>query len=277
MIKANPSKDGDAKLQGLPRVTPLRQPVADVEAKRKYGVFRFFLIRSLRIVPDAIREETGMKRIIYLAIAMIFSMNLATIPAYAQEDNHNLVSQLVVLPQDHYNEAEADKMMDRLSVIPANLLEGLKARGVKIKLANGEITDEPEFANYKGVTPRGWENTGLTWDDVPGVSMDIVIVRIGYSNKGKGHNGQNLELHETFHAVDRLVLNNVSSSQEFVDLWKKEANNNYAGDGYVSAYAEEYFAETATLYFYSDTTRERLKQDMPLTFDFLDKLFANAG
>ncbi|MGG6314289.1 anthrax toxin lethal factor-related metalloendopeptidase [Paenibacillus macerans] len=218
-----------------------------------------------------------MKRIIYLAIALIFSMNLATIPAYAKEDSHSLVSQLVVLPQDRYYEAEADKMMDRLSAIPANLLEGLKDHGVKIKLANGKITDEPEFASYKGVIPRGWENTGLTWDDVPGVSMNIVIVRIGYSNKGKGHNGQNLELHETFHAIDRLVLNNISSSQAFVDLWKKEANNDYEGDGYVSAYAEEYFAETATLYFYSEKTRDRLKEDMPSTYEFLDKLFVNAG
>lgn len=216
-----------------------------------------------------------MKRIIYLVIALILSVNLAVIPVHAEEDNHNLISQLVVLPQGNYNEPEADKMMDRLSTIPADLLEGLKDNGVKIKLANGKITDEPEFASYKGITPRGWEKTGLTWDDVPGVSMNIVIVRIGYSNKGKGHNGQNLELHETFHAIDRLVLNKVSSSAEFVDLWKNEANNDYAGDGYVSAYAEEYFAETATLYFYSEKTREHLKQDMPLTYDFLDKLFTS--
>ncbi|WP_410769351.1 anthrax toxin lethal factor-related metalloendopeptidase [Fontibacillus sp. BL9] len=216
-----------------------------------------------------------MKRIFYLAIAIIFTMNLAAIPAFA-ESNNSLVDEIVVLPQGDYSKAEADKMMNRLALIPSSLLQGLKNNGVKIKLVNGKITDEPEFAQYKGVTPRGWENTGLTWDDVPGVSSNVVIARIGYSNKGKGHNGQNLELHETFHAIDRIVLNNVSSSSDFIEVWKQEANNDYEGDGYVSVYSTEYFAETATLYFYSDKTRNHLKEDMPLTYEFLDKLFSSA-
>lgn len=219
-----------------------------------------------------------MKRISYLVIALILSMNLAMIPAYAEsnQDNHSLVNDVVVLPQTDYNKTEAGKMIDHLSLIPASMLKGLKDNGVKIKLVNGKITDEPEFSQYKGVTPRGWEGTGLTWDDVPGVSSNIVIVRIGYSDKGKGHNGQNLEIHEAFHAIDRLVLNNISSSTAFTDIWKKESGVDYKGDGYVSAYSTEYFAETATLYLYSDKTRSHLKKDMPLTYEFLDKLFSNA-
>ncbi|MCM3703189.1 anthrax toxin lethal factor-related metalloendopeptidase [Paenibacillus macerans] len=217
-----------------------------------------------------------MRRIVYLAFALMFAMNLAAIPAHA-EDNQSLVDDIVVLPKEDYNKSDAGKMLSRLSEIPASLLEGLKDNGVKIKLVNGKITDEPEFAQYKGVTPRGWEKTGLTWDDVPGVSMNVVIVRIGYSNKGKGHNGQNLELHETFHAIDRIVLNNISSSLEFTEIWQKEANNDYSGDGYLSAYSNEYFAETSTLYFYSEETKKKLKEDMPLTYEFLDKLYANAN
>ncbi|GIP53397.1 anthrax toxin lethal factor-related metalloendopeptidase [Paenibacillus vini] len=216
-----------------------------------------------------------MKRVFYLAIAIIFTLNLAAVPAYANSTN-KLIDDIVVLPQGEYNKTDANKMINRLSLIPSSLLQGLKDNGVKVKLVNGKITDEPEFAQYKGVTPRGWENTGLTWDDVPGVSSNVVIARIGYSNKGKGHNGQNLELHETFHAIDRIVLNNVSSSSDFLEIWKKEANNDYEGDGYVSVYSTEYFAETATLYFYSDKTRNHLKEDMPLTYEFLDKLFSSA-
>lgn len=216
-----------------------------------------------------------MKRVLYFAMAIFLGMNLLTAQVYAAS-SQDLVGDIAVLPQGDYKQGEADKMLGRLSQIPSTLLQGLKDQGVKIKLVNGKITDEPEFAQYKGVTPRGWENTGLTWDDVPGVSSNVVIVRIGYSNKGKGHNGQNLELHETFHAIDRLVLNNVSSSPEFLEVWKKEANNEYEGDGYVSVYSTEYFAETATLYFYSEKTRNHLKEAMPLTYDFLDKLFANA-
>ncbi len=216
-----------------------------------------------------------MKRIFYFAFVIIFSLNLAAIPVSA-ESNNSLINDIVVLPQGEYNKTDAGKMMNRLALIPSSLLQGLKDNDVKIKLVTGKITDEAEFAQYKGVTPRGWENTGLTWDDVPGVSSNVVIARIGYSNKGKGHNGQNLELHETFHAIDRIVLNNVSSSSDFMEIWKKEANNDYKGDGYVSVYSTEYFAETATLYFYSDKTRKHLEEDMPLTYEFLDKLFANA-
>lgn len=216
-----------------------------------------------------------MKRIFMLAIVFIVSMNLS-LPAtvsLASEDSVMLIKELVVLPKGSYNKVEANAMMKRLSSIPPAILQELKNHDVKIKLVNGKITDEPEFADYKGVTPRGWEGTGLTWDDVPGVSFDVVIARIGYSNKGKGHNGQNLELHETFHAIDRIVLDDISSSSAFQHIWKHEAKIDYDRDGYVSIYPAEYFAETATLYFYSEKTRNRLKDRMPLTYEFLDQLF----
>lgn len=220
-----------------------------------------------------------MKRIFTLTIALILSINLAVFPVSAETSakpsSSEVLNQIVVLPKSDYNKTTADKMISRLAVIPAPLLQGLKDNSVKIKLVNGKITDEPEFTQYKGVIPRGWENTGLTWDDVPGVSSNVVIARIGYSNKGKGHNGQNLELHETFHAIDRLVLNNVSSSAAFLNVWKKEADIKYKNDGYVSVYSTEYFAETATLYFFSEETRSELKDDMPLTYDFLNNLFSN--
>ncbi|WMT40825.1 hypothetical protein RE628_27655 [Paenibacillus sp. D2_2] len=152
---------------------------------------------------------------------LLFVMSFSNTFSYAQADN-NLLKDIVILPQGNYNKLEADKMMNHLALIPTPLLQGLKDKHVNIKLVSGKITDEPEFSQYKGITPRGWENTGLTWDDVPGVSSNIVIARIGYSDQGKGHNGQNLELHETFHAIDRLVLDNISSSSKFLDIWKKK-------------------------------------------------------
>lgn len=219
-----------------------------------------------------------MKRILLLAIVFIVSMNLSLSgpTSFANgndNDSSTLIKELVVLPEGSYNKVEANAMMKRLSSIPPVLLQELRDHGVKIKLVNGKITDEPEFAEYKGITPRGWEGTGLTWDDVPGVSSNVVIARIGYSNKGKGHNGQNLELHETFHAIDRIVLDEISSSSAFLDIWRQEARIDYDRDGYISTYPAEYFAETATLYFYSEKTQKRLKDKMPLTFKFLDQLF----
>ncbi|MGZ9585596.1 anthrax toxin lethal factor-related metalloendopeptidase [Paenibacillus marinisediminis] len=211
------------------------------------------------------------KRIV--AIALILSFLFAT-PAYTVEAQGNsVIDQLVVLPSGDYNTKEAKAMIDRLEKIPAEALEGLNDKGVKIKLTNDIITKEPELQYLKGVTPRGWENTGLTWDDVPGVSEKNVVVRIGYSKKGKGHSSYNLEIHETMHAIDRFVYDEASGTSAFKEIFNKEAQVKYDGDGYVSVYPAEYFAEAATLYVYSDKTRSDLQKNMPLTYDYLDKLF----
>ncbi|GGG00126.1 anthrax toxin lethal factor-related metalloendopeptidase [Paenibacillus aceti] len=215
-----------------------------------------------------------LKRIsLMLLTSLLLIMSFTLGPNYARADN-SLLKDIVVFPQGDYDKLEADRMLDHLELIPATLLQGLKDNSVQIKLITGKITDEPEFSQYKGITPRGWENSGLTWDDIPGVSSNIVIVRIGHSDKGKGHNSQNLELHETFHAIDRLVLNNISSSIRFEEIWKREANVNYKGDNYVSTYSTEYFAEAATLYLFNAETQAQLKKDMPLTYEFMKDLFS---
>ncbi|WP_339318731.1 hypothetical protein [Paenibacillus sp. FSL R10-2734] len=203
--------------------------------------------------------------IIALLIIALFPTNLA-------HAKNALSDQLIVLPQSNYNEKLATAMISRIERIPAPILKTLADKGVKIKLTNDIITNEPELRYLKGVTPRGWEDTGLTWDDAPGVSEQNVVVRIGYSKKGQGHNSFNLEIHETMHAVDRFVFNTVSDSQQFKDIFNKEAALNY-NDNYVSAYPNEYFAESASLYVYNDATREQLKKDAPLTYDFMKKLF----
>lgn len=189
------------------------------------------------------------------------------------QSGQSVLSQMVVLPTTPYNVKEAQAMIGRLSRIPEPILKSLNDKGVKIILTNDIITNVPELNYLKGVTPRGWEKTGLTWDDVPGVSEKDVVARIGYSQQGKGHNSFNLEIHETMHAVDRFVFNTISDSQEFKDIFNKEADVNYKGDGYFSVYPVEYFAETASLYVYNATTREHLKETTPLTYQFMDKLF----
>lgn len=213
------------------------------------------------------------KRVVALILAVMIVCPLFAAPAHAQEQS--ILDKLVVLPSGEYNHSEAAAMKQRLEKIPTSILDALYSKGVKIKLTQGAITNEPELAYLKGVVPRGWEGTGLTWDDVPGVSERVVAVRIGYSEKGKGHNSLNLEIHETLHAVDRLVLNEVSGTDEFINIFNKEASVKYNGDGYVSAYPTEYFAEAASLYLYSDATRSDLRESMPLTYEFMNKLFAS--
>lgn len=213
--------------------------------------------------------KTLLTAMILFAVSTLFPVHEAT----AAEVDATVTKQLVVLPAASYNSKEANAMIGRLERIPAPILKALNDTGTKIILTNDAITNVPELSYLKGVTPRGWEKTGLTWDDVPGVSEKNVIVRIGYSKQGKGHNSYNLEIHETMHAVDRFVWNSVSGTQAFQDIFTKEAAISYKGDGYFSAYPEEYFAEAASLYVYNATTREQLKKTTPLTYDFMDKLF----
>lgn len=206
------------------------------------------------------------------AVIIIFTL-IGAFPKQAAYAQDALMDQLVVLPTGDYNVKEANAMIGRLERIPAPILKSLKDKGVKIIFTNDIITNEPELKYLKGVTPRGWEGTGLTWDDVPGVSEKDVVVRIGYSKKGKGHNSYNLEIHETMHAIDRFVFNTASDTQEFKNIFNKEAAVNYGNDGYMSVYPVEYFAEAASMYVYNETTRDELKASTPLTYAYMDKLF----
>lgn len=213
---------------------------------------------------------------VLLSTLLLFSVAAPAISAeISSSPTATAIQQLVILPDGEYDHDEAEAMIERLAKIPLPLLEQLVDKEIFIKLVSGKITDEPELVKYRGVVPRGWEKTGLTWDDVPGVSVNVVIVRIGYSAPDKGHRSYNLEIHETMHAIDRFILGEISTSEKFLDIWKKEAHVKYKNDGYVSVYPAEYFAETATFYLYNEQSRADLKKNMPLTYQFLDELFTN--
>ena len=113
--------------------------------------------------------------------------------------------------------------------------------------------------------PRGWENTGFTWSDIPGVGGNPVIVRIGYSDKGMGHGSVNLELHETFHAIDRYVLDDRSEIPEFRALFREEAAGLFAGNRYEELFPEEYFAEVASIIYLYEKTRRTVRVKLPKT------------
>ncbi len=183
--------------------------------------------------------------------------------------------QLFVLPQEaSYDQQAARLMMDRILRIEPDVLESLVYEGVRIKLVDGPITDEPEMAALKGVVPRGWESTGKTWSDIPGVGGNPVIVRIGYSDEGMGHGSYNLELHETFHAIDDYVFYGASSSPAFMAVFHEEADILFGGNQYEELYPEEYFAETASMLYYSDETRELVRTSLPKTYAWMTGMLA---
>lgn len=187
-------------------------------------------------------------------------------------DKETIMDKLVVLPKEDYNRIEAEKMINRLSKIPYSILEGLLKNDVKIILSNTNITGVEEYAHLKGVTPRGWEGTGRTWDDVPGAGGKPVVARIGYSDPGEAHGSINLEIHETAHAIDDYVFNNVSSSESYKAMWKKEVENLFGNDPYFVNYPEEYFAETFAMYYLNAEQNKILKEKAPLTYEFIKDL-----
>jgi hypothetical protein len=216
--------------------------------------------------------EVPMKKIVMLlAVLSLLMTHGSTVSAKTKEAD--LIQELIQLPVSSYDAQETHAMVSRIERINADILERLVQNKVKIRLITGKLTDEPEYRNLKGVTPRGWEGTGKTWDDIPGIGGNPVILRIGYSENGKGHGSLNLELHEISHAIDMFVFESISQSEEFKNLFDKEAAHLYPNNNYMDAYAEEYFAETSCMYFYSDETRTEIKDTAPLTYAFFNNIY----
>ncbi|NLW23053.1 MAG: hypothetical protein GXY88_07360 [Tissierellia bacterium] len=161
--------------------------------------------------------------------------------------------------------------MNRILKIHPPILYSLVDKGGKIKLITTNITGDPLYSHLKGKTPRGWEGTNLTWDDIPGIGGQTVLVRIGYSNSGKGHSSHNLELHETAHAIDSYVFDDISQSYEFIKIKEKEKKNLF-GDNTYFDYNEEYFAEIFTMYYLNESTYKQLKENAPESFQFIKSL-----
>ena len=114
------------------------------------------------------------------------------------------------------------------------------------------------------------ENTGKTWDDVLAQEENL-LQQNRYSN-GEAHGAVNLELHETAHAIDAYVFHNISSSENYKNIWNQEVYNLFGNDPYFVNYPEEYFAETFAMYYLDEEQNQILKEKAPLTYEFIKNL-----
>ncbi|MCM1988928.1 anthrax toxin lethal factor-related metalloendopeptidase [Oceanirhabdus seepicola] len=217
-----------------------------------------------------INDTMHSKKNVYLKHSVEMEFSIASIDI----NDDKIMDKLVVLPETDYDESEAKQMINRLSKIDHRILEELSNANVKIKLTNTNVTDVDEYIYLKGVTPRGWENTGKTWDDIPGLGGNLVVARIGYSEPSykNGHGAINLELHETAHAIDYYVFDKISGLNEFISIMNVEGEKLFPNDGYRGGYCEEYFAEAFAMYYLNDKTNEELKEKAPLTYKFMGEL-----
>jgi hypothetical protein len=99
-----------------------------------------------------------------------------------------LIGDIVLLPNNNdFDRESAVNMIRKISRIDPVILTFLAENNLKIKLFDGNITDEPSFQKLSGIVPRGWDN-GLTWDDVPGGCGPLLAAaKIGASQTGIGH------------------------------------------------------------------------------------------
>ncbi|MCK8826048.1 anthrax toxin lethal factor-related metalloendopeptidase [Fuchsiella alkaliacetigena] len=200
--------------------------------------------------------------------------------AFLAEDRQQLDSErmkiareIVEIPDTEYDQAEVERMLARVANMDLYLLERLKNSSTNIYFTQRRITDFPAYSHLRGVTPRGWEGTGRTWDDIPGVGGNPVIVRIGHSDPGNLHGTVNLELHEIGHLVDLNIFRGLSNTSQFQEIWRKERYNLF-NDPYFIDYSDEYFAEAFALYYLSEESRLEVKEKTPLTYNFFKEHFS---
>ncbi|RST72950.1 toxin [Siminovitchia acidinfaciens] len=184
----------------------------------------------------------------------------------------NLLKDSVMLPEEEFNETEAEKIINRLDFLPKSVLSAINEHDVKIILFEGMLTDQPYAKHLKGKVPRGYPDTA-SWDDLPGAGgSQFVFVKIGSSEKGEGHGSVNLEYHELAHSLQHFSFNDGKADQKITQAWEQEASSLFPGMDYFLDYKEEYFAECFAYYFYSADTREQLKRKAPKMYTFLSSL-----
>ncbi|MEH7251199.1 toxin [Neobacillus niacini] len=188
------------------------------------------------------------------------------------ESSLQSVKQMIYLPKTLFDEKEAAAIVNRIGQLPESLLKNINEQGIILKLFTGKLTDNRTARNLAGQIPRGYHSQ-TTWDEVPGIGgSQVVLVKIGHSEQGKGHGSVNLELHELAHSIDRLVFQNISKGKEFQLIWEDERGILFPGNSYFILHPEEYFAETFAMYYLNDETKGQLHSMAPQTYDFFQGL-----
>lgn len=188
------------------------------------------------------------------------------------ESNLEQLNEMILLPKSLFDEKAAAGIITRISNLPEALLDKINDQDINLKLFTGKLTDNQTARYLAGQIPRGY-NSQTTWDEVPGIGgSQVVLVKIGHSEKGKGHGSVNLELHEMAHSIDKLVFQNVSKNKEFQLIWEEERGILFPGNSYFILHAEEYFAETFAMYYLNEETKAQLKKLAPRTYDFFQRL-----
>ena len=130
-----------------------------------------------------------------------------------QDDELLERARLLVVPGGAGNAADMDAVARMAALLPDFVMSRFERKKVRIIACRGAVTDFER--DLRGVTPRGWEGTGRTWDQVPGTYFQdrkrVVIATIDdrgtriVPTKASGlHGSENLVVHESLHGFDYL-------------------------------------------------------------------------
>jgi Pro-Pro endopeptidase len=184
----------------------------------------------------------------------------------------SLIGKMIVLPEDDFDQKEAAGIINRIAMLPDSMLKRAVNHNIRVKLFEGNLTDNPSARHLKGVIPRGY-TTNRTWDQVPGIGGSrTVLVKIGSSDKGKGHSSVNLELHELAHSLDRHVYGGIREKEQFLKIWRHESRLLFPGRAYFLDYPEEYFAESFAMFYIGGMPTRLLQQAAPQTYQYIKSL-----
>jgi Pro-Pro endopeptidase len=192
--------------------------------------------------------------------------------ASLDDETAGLAGKLVILPEEEFDQQEAASIIRRLVLLPNSMIRKAVDSNIKVKLFEGNLTDNPSARHLKGIIPRGY-TSNRTWDQVPGIGGSrIVLVKIGSSEKGKGHGSVNLELHELAHSLDRHVYGQIREEERFLKIWKRESRLLFPGRAYFLDYPEEYFAESFAMFYIGGLPARLLREAAPQTYQYIEGL-----
>ena len=151
--------------------------------------------------------------------------------------------------------------LNELMQLPSEIRRFLKSKRVKVLISSGSVTGFSDLSYLSGKIPRGWEDTGYTWDSVPGAGNKTAVY---LGHPGLPHSAHSLALHEAGHSIDFNA--SLSTSYEWRRLyqyWSKFPNWDDAIGNYRMSHIEEFVASSLDDYFCSNETRGQLDDWYP--------------
>lgn len=161
------------------------------------------------------------------------------------------------------SDGERTRHLNELDALPVVMHDVFRARGLTISLTGGSVVNFAEFQDLRGVTPRGWEGTNLTWDKVPGTG---VAKGVYLGDSAKPNNAYSLAMHEGTHTIDRALSFSTRSAALkglYADELTRRANPSDANARYRRSNVEEYLAVAVDEYYCNATTRQNLRARYP--------------